>query len=101
MHSNPPDAIRTTEDIAAFGQDVGARLAAWSAGLGERDLGRPVAAYWGRPTLHEVLERTAWHAAQHVRQIAMMMETWDIAPDDPLSDAELNGLPMPEKIWDD
>jgi hypothetical protein len=51
--------------------------------------------------MHEVLERTAWHCAQHTRQLMMLLEMLDIAPNGPLTPADLAGLPLPEKVWDD
>jgi hypothetical protein len=50
--------------------------------------------------MHEVLERTTWHCAQHVRQVASLLEQLGISPDRPLSPAELQGLPLPQKLWD-
>ena len=60
----------------------------------------PVAAFFGPTTLHWVLERCAWHAAQHVRQLAMMLTQLGIVPDRPLGDADLAGLPLPAAVWD-
>ena len=51
--------------------------------------------------MHEVLERTCWHAGQHVRQITMVLQEAGIKPDNPLSNVDFAGLPMPEKVWDE
>ena len=59
-----------------------------------------VGTFFGPATLHEVLERCTWHVAQHVRQQAMLLEGLDIAPDRPLTAAELDGLPLPAGVWD-
>lgn len=61
---------------------------------------RPVDTYYGEQTLHGVLERSTWHAAQHARQVMMVLESLDIEPDRPLVTADFEGLPMPEKVWD-
>lgn len=58
-----------------------------------------VETYYGTQTLHELLERTCWHAAQHLRQVASMMEMLGLPPDRPLSEADLQGLPVPKEIW--
>ena len=51
--------------------------------------------------MHEVLERTAWHSGQHVRQVALMLkEKLNIEPEPPLDDTIFHGLPMPKNIWD-
>jgi hypothetical protein len=60
-----------------------------------------VKTYWGPQSLHEVLERTTWHSCQHVRQVMMILETLGIPPDHPLTQADLAGLPLPEKVWDE
>ena len=51
--------------------------------------------------MREVLDRTTWHAAQHVRQTMMILEQLGITPDTPLTADDLAGLPLPEKVWDD
>jgi hypothetical protein len=47
-----------------------------------------------------VLERTAWHPAQHTRQLMLILDTLDIEPDGRLTAADLAGLPLPDKAWD-
>ncbi len=60
----------------------------------------PVTAYYGTPTLHEVLERCTWHMAQHSRQLMMMMTRLEYAIKQPLAAADLENLPLPESAWD-
>jgi len=50
--------------------------------------------------LHEFLERTAWHAGQHARQLQLVLTSLGIAPAPPLRDADFAGLPMPSHVWD-
>ena len=64
------------------------------------DAEREVETFFGPTTLHSVLERCTWHAAQHTRQLADLLERLRIKPDAPLSKTELDGLPMPAGIWD-
>ena len=54
----------------------------------------------GRSTLHRILERCTWHAAQHTRQLAFMLGRIGIALDRPLTAADLEGLPLPVAVWD-
>jgi hypothetical protein len=100
MVAEPPEDMRTPAAIAQFGQQVRGRVAGWWAGLAERSGTQPVGTYYGVQPMHEVLERTTWHSAQHVRQIASLLEQLGIPPDRPLTKSELQGLPLPEKVWD-
>jgi uncharacterized damage-inducible protein DinB len=100
MVAEPPPDMRTPAAIAEFGGQVRRRVAAWWAGLAERSGTQPVATYYGTQPMHEVLERTTWHSTQHVRQVASLLEQLGIPPDRPLTRSELQGLPLPEKLWD-
>ena len=57
--------------------------------------------YFGRHSVHEVLERSAWHPAQHARQLMLLLDELGIEPDGRLTAQDLAGLPLPEKAWDD
>jgi hypothetical protein len=46
------------------------------------------------------MERTAWHSGQHTRQLMLVLEKLGIAPNQPMTDADFAGLPMPREIWD-
>ena len=100
-HDNPPAEMQTIEQIASFGDDVRARLNSWWDGYSHKDGTAIVDTYFGKKPLHEVLERSTWHSGQHVRQIVMAMtEFMGITPDNPLTDKDFTGLPLPEKVWD-
>jgi hypothetical protein len=90
----------TANDLATWGNTVRAELNAWWAKEPDRSLAYLVPTYYGRRTMHDVFERTAWHAAQHTRQMALMLETYGIQPDHPLSAEDLKGLPVPDEVWD-
>ncbi len=98
----PPDDMKTSAAIGDFGDTVRARVASWwdaeAAGI---DFNAPAETYYGEPKLHEVFERTTWHSAQHVRQLCLVLDGLGVEPDRPLSDVDLQGLPVPEKVWDD
>jgi hypothetical protein len=88
------------EDIARWGDGIRERVARWWAAEKDRTLGYLVPTYYGQRTMHDVMERTAWHSAQHTRQLALILETYGIAPADPLSPVDLDGLPVPDEVWD-
>ena len=97
----PPADMKTVEQIASFGEKVIERLLSWWTNYDYKNGTAIVETYFGKKPLHEVLERSTWHSGQHVRQIMMALEKFmDIQPENPLSSADFEGLPMPDKVWD-
>lgn len=94
-------ALCTADDIARYGEGVLARAQAWWAAYPDKSCREPMETYFGQHPVHVVLERTVWHPAQHTRQLMLILETLGIAPARPLSAADLAGLPLPEKAWDE
>jgi glutaredoxin len=98
----PPPEMDTKAKILTYGADVLARFEAWWDGPGQAtDFERKANVYYGDVTLHEFLERTAWHSGQHVRQLIMILDMLGIEPDRPIGRETFAGLPMPDKVWDD
>ena len=97
-----PPQITTRAELLEFGDATRARLKAWWEREGKTtNFARPANVYYGEQTLHEFLERTGWHSAQHARQLAMIIETAGMTPERKLTPQDLAGLPVPEHIWDD
>lgn len=97
-----PSKIRSPADLAAFHEEVRARFGGWWRDCGSGvDFARPAAVYYGEQTMHEFMERSAWHAAQHARQLQLLLQTLGVSPDVPFGAADLAGLPLPENVWDD
>jgi len=97
-----PAEIDTREKLLAFGAATRARLAAWWALAGARtDFSRRANVYYGEQSLHDFLERTGWHSAQHARQLAMIIESEGLVPERKLTEQDLAGLPVPVNVWDD
>ena len=95
----PSDDLQTREQIAAFGKGVHARFRRWWDALDDRSGTQEMDTYYGRKPLHEVFERTTWHSGQHARQLMSLLEQQGIPPDRPLVKADLQGLPLTDKIW--
>ncbi|NBS45811.1 MAG: NrdH-redoxin [Betaproteobacteria bacterium] len=97
----PPDHW-TAHDIVEWGLQIRDRVDAWWSEQQRKDpaLNFTAPTYYGIRPMHDVLERTAWHAAQHTRQIMLMLETYGTAPDGPLTAQDLEGLPVPDEVWD-
>jgi glutaredoxin len=105
----PQGAQRTRAGVLHFQDEVQAAWSAWRAGRpGAAATPSPASApppvvvetYYGRQTLHGLLERTAWHVAQHCRQLESLVGAANGGIDGPLTDRELAGLPLPAGLWD-
>jgi glutaredoxin len=95
----PPERFRGGTDAADGLQAVARALTQWWAANASQ-LPAEVDTYYGRQPLHGVLERTTWHAAQHLRQLAAVLEQDGVATA-PLPQGLLAGLPLPVAVWDD
>ncbi len=102
----PPPDMHGSEAIASFGETVRQRLSHWwqnheaHADPTQDSLTEVVETYYGRQSVHELLERTTWHSTQHVRQLISLLQRLGREPIDPLTQADLQGLPLPKKVWD-
>jgi uncharacterized damage-inducible protein DinB len=83
--------------LAGYGRAVRAALRAWF----ETDdaAGPTVETYYGPQTGHELLERTTWHATQHLRQLHALLEDAGAPAPEPLDRSLLAGLPLPRAVW--
>ena len=101
MVEPPPDAMRTSAAVADHGEAVRARFGAWWKRAQDEDFGGQVPTYFGGTTRHEMLERTTWHTAQHVRQVASLLEQAEVVPERALTADDVRGLPLTDKVWDE
>jgi glutaredoxin len=97
----PPAYMSSAELVITFGESVREELSEWWRIAAREGLPDSVLTYYGRHSTHSVLERTAWHAAQHARQLMVLVSNQDIVPNRPLGETELAGLPLPDEIYDD
>lgn len=93
-------ALRSGADLARYGADVLTRVDRWWENCADRSCDALMDTYFGRHSMHVVLERTAWHPAQHTRQLMLILDTLNIEPEGRLTAADLAGLPLPDKAWD-
>jgi glutaredoxin len=98
----PPPQMKTKEQILDYGRNVLSGIETWWHGPGQTaSFDAKASVYYGNVTLHDYLERTTWHSGQHVRQLMMVLGMLGIAPDRPIGKETFDGLPMPDKVWDD
>jgi hypothetical protein len=90
----------TSEEIARYGDEVIGRLEAWWGSLVDKSGRQPVKTYMGIHPMHFLFERSAYHSAQHTRQLMAVLERFNIVPDQPVTKEALAGLPVPERLWE-
>jgi hypothetical protein len=83
--------------LAGYGTAVRAALRGWLAT--EAATAGTVDTYYGPQTGHELLERTVWHALQHLRQIHGLLADAGAPAPEALDPALLEGLPLPQAVW--
>jgi hypothetical protein len=94
-----PEHIRTAADAARLTRSVSQAFAVWW-GANQSRLPAALDTYYGHQPLHAVLERTTWHVAQHARQLERVLESLEVTPASRLPRGLLEGLPLPQDIWD-
>ena len=97
----PPETLKTSADIADYGEAVRGRFQDWWKGAEGQDFSTDVRTYFGATSRHEMLERTVWHSTQHTRQVASLLEQAGVTPDRPLTRDDIRGLPLTETVWDE
>jgi hypothetical protein len=91
--------MQSTAEILAYADAVRERVRAWAANPPAEIWSATVETYYGPCSVADLLERTVWHCAQHVRQVHWLMERVGIEPRRPLGPEDLRGLPLPEALW--
>ena len=85
--------------IARYGALVRARITGWFEGAASGEFERVIRVYYGPQSGHDLLERTTWHAAQHLRQLVALAERHGLTPPEPLPVDAFDGLPLPDALW--
>lgn len=97
---DPPEVLATADDLAGHLAVMRDRLRAalepgserqWPTGI--------VETFHGPYTWHGMLERTCWHVATHLRQLASLLVDYGVDASAGLSDEDVAHLPMPIVVW--
>jgi hypothetical protein len=99
LQETAPEDLRDGAAIARYGALVRARLSGWFDGAGGDEYARIIDVYYGPQSGHDLLERTTWHAGQHLRQLYDLAGRLHVTPPKPLPAEALKGLPLPDAVW--
>lgn len=99
LQEEVPAEMCTGSDIATFGDGVRARIKGWFAKASGVPWQEPVWTYYGDQSAHELLERTTWHACQHLRQVHDLLSRNAVIPAGALDPSLLAKLPLPKALW--
>jgi hypothetical protein len=96
---SPSAALATGSDVASYGASMREALQRWWNARARPVTDDVVRTFQGEQSLHWFLERSAWHSAQHARQVEDVLLRLGIEPRHKLSAEVLDGLPVPKRIW--
>jgi hypothetical protein len=98
----PPDegSCVSGVEIASYGDTIIERLETWWKQLEDTSCQQKVRTFYGMQPMHQLLERSTWHSAQHTRQLIAVLERFGIEPNGRLTPEDLAGLPLPEGLWE-
>jgi glutaredoxin len=99
FNRKPPERICTGDDAALVAERLARSFGQWWSSNATA-LPKHVDTYYGQQSFAAVLERTTWHVAQHVRQMAAILERLGASPILEVPAALLDGLPLPTDVWD-
>ena len=98
LQERAPADLRDGAAVARYGALVRGRIGGWFEGATEREFTRVIRVPYGPQSGHELLERTTWHAAQHLRQLHVLVPRLGVPPV-PLPVDAFAGLPLPDALW--
>ena len=99
LQERAPADLRDGAAIGRYGALVRGRIGGWFEGAAPGEFARVIRVYYGPQSGHELLERTTWHAAQHLRQLHVLVGRLGVAPAVALPVDAFDGLPLPEALW--
>jgi hypothetical protein len=95
----PGSQICDGPSLAAYGEQVRDALQDFFAAAPVERFQATVRTYYGEQSAHLLLERTTWHAGQHLRQVYDLLARDGSLPVPPLAPEVFEGLPIPAELW--
>lgn len=95
----PHEMIETKGDVVSEGEELTERLQRWWLTLEDKSCQQKLKMFYGEHPMHQFLERSTWHSAQHTRQLIELLSEKGIELPAKLDEEDYAGLPMPKKLW--
>ena len=87
------------EEIARYGEDVLRRVKAALTGETEFILDKVLDSYMGNKTAQELIDLALGHSVHHLKQLYEYMSIGGITPEDPLGEADFDGVAVPTELF--
>jgi hypothetical protein len=98
VEQNAPPDLRDGDAVARYGALVRGRVGGWFEGAGPGEYARVIDVYDGPRSGHDLLEQMTARAARSLIELYAMVDDLGITPPEPLSAADLDGLPLPPSV---
>jgi glutaredoxin len=95
-----PEDVKTSADIRFFGELTTERLRHYWQTLPDRSFSWTVKTFYGTQPSHHLLERSVWHMAQHIRQLQVVLDSYNVTLNRRIDESKYEGLPMPTGVWE-
>ena len=99
LEATPSAEDRNGLSLFRTGEETRQHLTQWFSKSSSEVYEQPANTYYGEQRAFELLERTTWHAGQHLRQIHDLLEQDGQLQPGSLPMELFESLPMPEAIW--
>jgi glutaredoxin 3 len=94
----PEPSVPMAEIVAQL-RDIARRLPGRAGESGRADMSRMVDTFYGRQTIHQVMQTMTCSLGQHTRQLRDVLDRVGVAAGERLRDEDIEGLVLPAGIW--
>ena len=96
----PHQLIQNKHDTVKEGKELFEKLQHWWLTLEDKSCRKSLKMFYGEHPMHQFLERSTWHSAQHTRQLIALLSEKGIELPVKLDAEDYAGLPMPKQLWE-
>ena len=96
----PPQDVKTSADVRFYGELTTARLRHYWQTLADRSFSWTLKTFYGTQPSHHLLAHSVWHTAQHIRQLQVVLDSYNVTLNRRIDESKYEGLPMPTGVWE-